>query len=149
VWSLEVESERDITGRYWCSINDGYEYPRYACVIKKTSDCLVLAKLAGSQRIRGRIVLDSRDGFSFAGEMYCPDGDCQQVLHGTFRPVGRGGFKGKFREESFSVSLTPAPASAFGGAGYGGDDAFDLDSIGGDAYGGNQHQIDSRGRRRP
>ncbi len=144
---------RDITGSYWCSIDeDGYEYPRYACMIKKTDDGLVLAKLGGSQRIRGRIALDERDGFSFAGHMFCPDGDCDQELHGTFKPVGRGGFKGRFREETIVVHLTPAPANAFGGAAYGGDeygDPFDLDAMGGATYGYRNYRIDSRGRRRP
>ncbi len=152
--SAPLESQtHDITGSYWCSIDeDGYEYPRYACMIKKTDDGLVLAKLAGSQRIRGQITLDSRDGFAFVGEMYCPDGDCQQELHGSFKPVGRGGFKGKFREETLIVHLTPAPANAFGGSAYGGDaygDPFDLDGMGGATYGNRNYRIDSRGRRRP
>lgn len=144
-----VESGPDLSGSYWCSIDeDGYEYPRYPCVIKKVEGELVLAKLAGSQRIRGLVKPNTRDGFSFTGEMYCPDGDCQQELHGTFKPM-RGGWRGKFREESIIVNMVPAAKGAFGGADYGTEDAFNLDGIGGDGYGGYQHQIDSRGRRRP
>lgn len=116
-------------------------------MIKKVDGELVLAKLSGSQRIRGLVKPNAHDGFSFSGEMYCPDGDCQQELHGSFKPV-RGGFRGKFREESsIVVHLTPAAASAFGGADYGSEDAFSLDGIGGD--GDEHYQIDSRGRRRP
>lgn len=138
-----------MSGSYWCSIDeDGYEYPRYPCIIKKVDGDFVLAKLAGSQRIRGLVRPNSHDGFTFSGEMYCPDGDCQQELHGTFKPV-RGGFRGKFREESLIVNLTPASRGAFGGADYGSDEAFNLDGMGGDGYGSPQYQIDSRGRRRP
>ncbi|MBA3405641.1 MAG: hypothetical protein H0U13_13335 [Gemmatimonadaceae bacterium] len=143
---------RDVTGSYWCSIDeDGYEYPRYPCVIKKVDERLVFAKLGGTQRIRGRITLDNRDGFSFVGEMYCPEDECQQALHGTFRPVGRGGFKGRFREETLVVNVTPAAANAFGGADYGGENGiFDLDgSVDGDQDGYRNYRIDSRGRRRP
>jgi hypothetical protein len=141
-----VETTPDLSGSYWCSIDeDGYEYPKYPCMIKKVDGELVLAKLSGSQRIRGLVKPNARDGFSFSGEMYCPDGDCQQELHGSFKAV-RGGFRGKFREESLVVHLTPATASAFGGADYGSEDAFNLDGIG---DGPEHYQIDSRGRRRP
>lgn len=146
------DKARDITGAYWCSIvEDDFEYPRYPCMIKKVDDRLVLAKLGGMQRIRGRVRLDGSDGFTFVGEMFCPEDECQQALHGSFKPVGRGGFKGKFREETLVVLLTPAPANAFGGADYGSDEAFDLETgMGGVGYGGYQHyEIDSRGRRRP
>jgi len=151
---------RDISGPYWCSIaEDGYDYPRYACVIKEVGEKLILAKLGGSQRLRGHIVLDDKDGFAFAGEMYCPLGDCQRPLHGRFKPLGRGGFKGIFREDAIVLQLTPAPKNAFGGDAYGGDgygDPFAIDaSYGGGAYGGasyairRNYRIDSRGRRRP
>lgn len=141
-----VEPGPDLSGSYWCSIDeDGYEYPKYPCLIKKVDGEFVLAKLSGSQRIRGLVKPNTHDGFSFSGEMYCPDGDCQQELHGSFKPV-RGGFRGKFREESLIVHLTPATASAFGGADYGSEDAFNLDGIG---EGDEHYQIDSRGRRRP
>lgn len=142
-----VELGPDLSGSYWCSIDeDGYEYPKYPCMIKKVDGEFVLAKLSGSQRIRGLVKPNAHDGFSFSGEMYCPDGDCQQELHGSFKPV-RGGFRGKFREESLIVHLTPATANAFGGADYGSEDAFNLEGIGGD--GDEHYQIDSRGRRRP
>jgi hypothetical protein len=143
---------RDLTGPYWCSIDtDGYEYPRYPCAIKKVGGALVLAKLGGSQRIRGRIQLDERDGFSFSGELYCPWGDCTQQLNGTFTPAGRG-YKGSFREESMVVTLMPASDGEFGGVDYAGDeggDPFDLDTaMGGASYGGGRnYRIDSRGRR--
>jgi hypothetical protein len=150
---------RDVTGSYWCSFADGeYDDERQPCMIKKVGDKLVLAKLAGQERIRGHIVLDDKDGFTFVGELYCPWGDCNHSeLHGRFKPVGRGGFKGNFREEAMVVHLTPAPAGSFGGSTYGGDqyggDPFDYDgtSYGGDGYGGYRlrHRIDLRGRRRP
>jgi hypothetical protein len=142
----------DITGYYYCSIDsDGYDYPRFACTIRKVGTNLVLAKLGGSQRIRGTIKLDDRDGFTFAGELYCPWGDCTEPLHGRFKPVGRGGYKGTFNEDSMIVRLEPAPANAFGGDGYGGD-AYAGYGYGGDIYGygypGNGSRFDSRGRPR-
>ena len=147
---------RDVTGSYWCSIDeDGEDDQRYPCVIKKVGDKLMFAKLAGQERIRGHITLDDKEGFSFVGERYCPWGDCNQELHGKFKPVGRGGFKGMFREEAIVVHLVPAPANAFGGSEYGGDeygDPFGYDgSSGGIGYGGGyrRHRIDIRGRRRP
>lgn len=142
-----VESGANLSGSYWCSIDeDGYEYPKYPCIIKTVDGELVLAKLSGSQRIRGVVRANSREGFSFTGEMYCPDGDCQQELHGTFKQV-RGGFRGKFREESLIVNLVPAAQGAFGGTEYASDDAFNLDGLG--DSGDEHYQYDSRGRRRP
>jgi len=152
---------RDLTGPYWCSIDDaGFEYPRYPCVIKKVGEKLVLAKLGGSQRIRGHIMLDKHDGFVFVGELYCPWGDCTEEIRGRFRPSGRGGFKGTLNgplddsgeEGGMLVQLVPAPANAFGGSGYGGDGYGDPFGYGGAAYGGagyGYYRIDRRGRRRP
>jgi hypothetical protein len=156
---------RDVTGSYWCSMGEeeGLDDERYPCVIKKVGAKLMLAKLAGQERLRGNIVLDDKDGFTFVGELYCPWGDCNQELHGKFKPVGRGGFKGSFREEGFVVRLTPAPANAFAGKGYGGDtyggDPFDYNgtsfggfgnnSYGGNLYGGPRRRLDIRRRRTP
>ena len=153
---------RDVTGPYWCSIDDaGYEYPRYACVIKKVGDKLMLAKLGGSQRFRGVVKVEHQgDGFSFTGELYCPWGDCTEQMRGRFRPTGKGGFKGTLSafdgnesspmEGGMIVQLVPAPADAFGGNGYGGDgygDPFGGGTYGGAGYG--NYRIDRRGRRRP
>lgn len=160
--SLEA-SARDVTGPYYCSIDDaGFEYPRYPCVIKKVGEKLVLAKLAGSQRIRGVVIVDKDgEGFSFVGELYCPWGDCTEEMRGKFRPTGKGGFKGTLngpmdhRDEvkgGMIVQLLPAPANAFGGSAYGGDGYGDPFGIGGASYGGagyGYYRIDRRGRRRP
>ena len=157
--SLEA-SAPDLTGPYWCSIDDaGYEYPRYPCVIKRVGDKLVLAKLGGSQRIRGHIALDQRDGFTFIGELYCPWGDCTEQMRGRFRSHGKGGFKGTLHgpldhsddDAGMIVQLIPAPANAFGGSAYGGDGYGDPFGYGGAGYGGagyGYYRIDRRGRRR-
>lgn len=159
--SLEAGT-RDLTGPYWCSIDDaGYEYPRYPCVIKKVGDKLMLAKLGGSQRIRGNVTPDKHDGFVFIGELYCPWGDCTEEMRGRFRPSGKGGFKATLNgpldhageRGGMVVQLIPAPANAFGGSGYGGDGYGDPFGYGGAAYGGagygGYYRIDRRGRRRP
>lgn len=158
--SLEP-SARDLSGPYWCSIDDaGYEYPRFPCVIKKVGGKLMLAKLGGSQRIRGVITLDDREGFEFKGELYCPWGDCTEQMRGRFTPAGRGGYKGTLNgpldhvddDTSMIVHLVPAPANAFGGSAYGGDSYGDPFGYGGASYGGagyGYYRIDRRGRRRP
>lgn len=141
---------RDVSGSYWCTLGEeGFDGERYACVIKRVGDRVVLAKLDGEQRIRGHIKLDDKEGFSFVGEFYCLWDECQQELHGRFTPEGRGGFKGTFREEAIEMHLTPAPAGSFGGNTYGGDEyggAFDYrpkrPAIPMDG-------VDLRGRRRP
>ena len=114
-------SERDLTASYFCSIeDDGYKYPGYPCAIRRIEGRWMLAKLAGSQRFRGQIRAQG-DGFSFEGEFYCPWGDCSQPLHGVFKPAGHGALRGTFRDAPMTVTLVPAPDSAFGGASYGGD----------------------------
>lgn len=143
----------DITGPYWCSIDqDGYDYPRYPCVIRKVGDKLMLAKLGGSQRVRGEIRIDG-PGFTFTGELFCPWGDCTEPMRGKFRPSGRGGFKGELMNpmvkrapaqhaddegedyaDIMTLTLAPAPRDAFGGAAYGGDGYGD--PFGGRGYGG-------------
>ncbi|MDQ3369154.1 MAG: DUF4893 domain-containing protein [Myxococcota bacterium] len=155
--SLEP-SARDVSGPYWCSIDDaGYEYPRFPCVIKQVGGKLMLAKLAGSQRIRGLVTLDEREGFGFIGELYCPWGDCTEQMRGRFVPSGKG-YKGTLNgplghsgdEGSMIVHLIPAPANAFGGNGYGGDGYGDPFTFGGASYGGasyGYYRIDRRGRR--
>lgn len=156
-------SARDVTGPYWCSIDDaGFEYQRYACVIKKVGDKLMLAKLGGSQRVRGVVTIDkNNEGFVFSGELYCPWGDCTEEVRGKFRPTGKGGFKGTLNgpldrhqqvRGGMILQLVPAPANAFGGSAYGGDGYGDPFGYGGAAYGGagyGQYRIDRRGRRRP
>jgi hypothetical protein len=116
---------------YWCSISDsGYDYPQMPCSIRTVDGQRVLAKLAGSQRIRG-VITPSGDGFSFDGELFCPWGDCTKRLVGTFRPTGDGALRGTFDGDSMIVTLVRAPAdSAWGGSGYGGA------SYGGAGYGG-------------
>jgi hypothetical protein len=143
---------QDLAKSYYCSIDqDGYDYPRFACVIKKIDGAFVLAKLGGSQRFHGRVVPDGHEGFTFVGELYCPWGDCTQKLHGEFKPMGHGELQGRFREDSMVVTLAPAPDGAFGGAAYGGDGYGD--PYGGAGYGGatyaRPNRIDSRGRHRP
>lgn len=147
---------RDVTGSYWCSLDEeSYDNPRFACAIKKVDGKLVLAQLRGTERLRGHITLDDKDGFTFVGELWCPEGGCGEAMHGSFKPVGRGGFKGTFREEAILVHLVPAPANAFAGSEYGSDEYGDPFSFGGAGYGGYSYggnrrpRIDIRGRRRP
>jgi hypothetical protein len=116
---------------YWCSISDsGYDYPQMPCSIRTVDGQRVLAKLAGSQRIRG-VITPQGEGFAFDGELFCPWGDCTKHLVGVFQPTGDGALRGTFEGDSMIVTLVRAPASsAWGGASYGGD------GYGGGGYGG-------------
>jgi hypothetical protein len=137
--------ELDLTAAYYCSIQDGeYKYPAYPCAVRKIEGRWMLAKLAGSQRIRGEVI-PRADGFTFDGELYCPWGDCTQPLHGMFESIGNGALRGTFRDARLVVVLQPAPDSAFGGASYGGD------GYGGFSYGGGTYGMPLKqpGNRRP
>jgi len=108
-----------LTGEYWCTITEGdYKYPRFPCAIRDDRGHLVLAKLAGSVRFEGEI-RPAREGFSFHGRMFCPWGDCEQGLNGTFAPE-RGHYVVTFRDDQMVVELERAAAGAFGGDSYGG-----------------------------
>lgn len=130
--------ERDLAGDYYCSIqNDEYRYPRFPCVVRRTDGRITLEKLGGSQRFRGEVT-PRGDGFAFAGELYCPWGDCTQPLHGVFEPVGEGRYRARFEDGRRIVLLERAPDGAFGGAGYGGA-AYGGAVYGGASYGGWGH----------
>lgn len=109
-----------LAGPYWCKITEGdYTYPQFPCAIRQASGHLELAKLAGSVRFEGEIA-PAGSGFSFHGRMFCPWGDCEQQIDGSF--VARGNrYIGSFKEDQMTVELSRAPAGAFGGDGYGGE----------------------------
>jgi|GEM_PF-2713601 len=116
---LEAEVH-DLSGAYWCALDQGATYERYPCVIRKVGERFVLAKLAGSQRFQGTIT-PTETGFRFAGVFFCPWGACDKPLNGEFRAMQRGELRGTFRDDSMIVLLIPASQSAFGGVSYGGD----------------------------
>jgi hypothetical protein len=130
-----VATTSELAGAYWCRIADsGFTYERFPCAIRKVDDCLVLAKLGGSQRFEGAVT-PTRDGFTFSGRFYCPWGDCTQSLHGAFLAQAGGALRGTFSDAKLTVELTHAPDSAFGGASYGGD-GYGGFGCGGAEYGG-------------
>jgi len=144
----QIESgPRDLTGAYWCQLGDhSFDYDRYPCVIRKVKDKFILAKLGGSQRFKGIVTPDDKDGFAFSGQLYCPWGDCDEPMHGAFIPIGHGELKGTFRDNPISVRLVPAPQNAFGGVAYGGDgygdpfgSVYGGGTYGGGTYGGKMH----------
>jgi hypothetical protein len=129
---------RDLSGAYWCSIGEqGFDFDRYPCVIRKVGPRFILAKLGGSQRFKGVATPDDNNGFSFAGRLFCPWGECDEPMHGAFKPTGHGELKGTFKDNAIVVQLVPAPDDAFGGVAYGGDGYGDpFGAMGGAAYGG-------------
>jgi hypothetical protein len=135
-----VAEERDLTGAYFCTIaEDEFEYDPFPCVIRKLGGRFVLAKLGGSQRFRGEVRARG-EGFTFDGERYCPWGDCTEPMRGAFRPIRGGALRARFDSAGISVTLVPAPDTAFGGVAYGGDgyggfEGYE-DGTGGAVYGG-------------
>jgi len=124
----------NLIGGYACAIEDsGYRYPPFRCEIKQEGARLVLVKLDGSQRFEGE-VRQVGEGLQFAGQFYCPWGDCTQALHGVFKATSDGGMKGTFSDAKFVVWMQPTGAG-FGGVGYGGA-AYGGDVYGGTTYGG-------------
>jgi len=126
----------DPRGAYWCTIDDeSFAQHRFACVIKKVGERLVLGKLTGSERLRG-VVTPREDGFEFTGEIYCRWTKCtKELVRGVFVPDGSGAYRGAFPNDPMIVRLHPAPANAFGGEGYGGDGYGDPFGYGGPAAG--------------
>ena len=87
-------------GHYLCSISEqGYDYPPFACEIRRDGARTMLVKLEGSQRFEGEI-RTAGHGFQFAGRYFCPFGDCTKALHGTFVADARtGAYRGTFSDD--------------------------------------------------
>lgn len=124
--------EAGLLGVYDCSIGnaaDHYQYDFFRCVIVRRKGSLVLDKQGGSQRFIGAIAATPDGGFSFTGRFYCPYGDCEQPLVGTFAAVESGPgqptsqFHGAFVDSPLLVTLRwrSSTGAEFGGDGYGGD----------------------------
>lgn len=141
--STPVVAKAAAEGGYWCEISDGgYKYTRFPCAIRQIGTQMVLAKMGGSVRFRGVIRGDTVHGFRFAGQMFCPWGDCTQPLHGVFQPAqgstAGAMLVGRFNESQMVVRLWRAGDSEFGGAEYGGDE------YGGFGNGGNIGDLDTQ-----
>ena len=108
-----------LVGEYRCTIAEGgYRYPPFPCAIREVDHVLELAKLGGSVRFQGRIE-PRGDGFAFRGELYCPMGDCNEQVSGSFRRLAGGALRGQLGQNHMVVELFRAD-SAYGGASYGG-----------------------------
>ncbi|MBP9088560.1 MAG: hypothetical protein KBG15_20730 [Kofleriaceae bacterium] len=147
-----VERESSLLGVYDCRIGnaeDHYQYDFFRCVIERRNGALVLDKQGGSQRFIGAIAANPEGGFGFTGRFFCPYGDCDQTLVGTFAAVRPGAgqpitqFRGAFVDSNLLVTLRwrSRASTAYGGAGYGGVTygalgADGADGTGGQTYGG-------------
>jgi hypothetical protein len=145
-----------LAGVYDCNIgdtNDHYEYAFFRCVIAQQDGKLILDKQGGSQRFRGVISPDGAGGFAFNGRFYCPFGDCEQPLIGSFARVHPAAavaapeYRGAFVNSTVLVRLRWRSASdgaGLGGDGYGGvtyGAASDEDTWGGATYGSGQGDV--------
>jgi len=119
-------------GMYHCSLEDGgYRYPDFPCVVNVGADgATSVEKLAGSQRFRGNLTA-AGDGVAFEGQFYCPYGDCNAAIRGSFRRTGEDVWEGTFEggHAPMIVRMVYA-ADAYGGGVYGGG------RYGGGVYGG-------------
>ncbi|HEY1557186.1 MAG TPA: hypothetical protein VGF94_20260 [Kofleriaceae bacterium] len=108
-----------LVGEYRCTIAEGgYRYPPFPCAIREVDHKLELAKLGGSVRFQGEI-RPRGDGFAFQGQLYCPMGDCNEQVSGSFRRIAGGALRGQLGQDHIVVELFRAD-SAYGGASYGG-----------------------------
>ena len=147
-----VDRGASLVGVYDCSIGnaeDHYQYDFFRCVIVQRNGALVLDKQGGSQRFIGALAPTAEGGFGFTGRFYCPYGDCDQPLVGTFAAVRPGPgqpmtqFRGAFVDSTLLVTLRwrSRTGTEFGGDGYGGVTYGGLGTngdagTGGQSYGG-------------
>lgn len=102
----ESVTSEAVIGKYACTFTqEGYTYDPFTCVIKKVDEDLVLEKISGSQRIKGKIQLTA-DGFEFEGTYFCPYGDCTSPAKGKFKQLSTGKFEGPVYTEESSTSHT-------------------------------------------
>jgi hypothetical protein len=111
-----------LAGDYACSLQAGaHRYPAFRCHIYRAEDgSLVLEKVGGSQRFRGRLT-PAAGGFAFDGTFFCPSGDCTESVTAEFAAVGAGraAYRGVMRGRSgpLGVSLDHLPGGfTYGGA---------------------------------
>jgi hypothetical protein len=115
-------------GMYRCRIEEsGYQYPEYRCVVRFEDGRYTLEKVDGSVRFRG-IARPVRGGFAFAGEVFCPWGDCTEPVRGEFRGQS-GAFVATFASRTAGPAMTVTLESIP-------EESFAIDAYGGDAYGG-------------
>jgi hypothetical protein len=77
----------EMLGNYGCTINKTIDMV-FMCVIKRDkSGALILHKTSGSQQYYGKLTPNA-DGFDFAGNAYCPDGDCTEPMAGAIKKIG-------------------------------------------------------------
>jgi hypothetical protein len=89
-----------VIGKYACTFTqDGYTYDPFTCVIKKVDQDLILEKISGSQRIKGKIQLTA-EGFEFDGSYFCPYGDCTSPAKGKFTQVSASVYEGPVNTEN-------------------------------------------------
>lgn len=89
-----------VIGKYSCTFTqEGYTYDPFTCVIKKVDQDLVLEKISGSQRIKGKIQLTA-EGFEFEGTYFCPYGDCTSSTKGKFTQLSASVFEGPIYSEN-------------------------------------------------
>lgn len=121
-------SDGPMIGDYNCRIQEsGYEYPAFRCIIRPDGGRTVLEKIEGTVRFRG-VIASTAGGFGFAGEVYCPWGDCTEPVRAQFRAAGGGIFIASFNARragpAMTVTLEPLDGQdggySYGGYGYGG-----------------------------
>ncbi len=97
----KVESEADeasapAAGRYTCRITlAGEAQPESACEIAEgdVPDSLWLETLDGDLWISGEVTPGEGEGFELAGDVFCPQGACDEPLDASFERTGPGAYQ--------------------------------------------------------
>ena len=103
-------------GALWsCQIGD---YDPQPCKVAQDGGQWRLSKLLGSQRFTG-VVAPQGAALAFAGEFFCPWGDCTSEMSVEFNPDGAG-YVTNFGGDDIRLRYDADLASEYGAAGYGG-----------------------------
>ena len=103
-------------GALWsCQIG---EYDPQPCKVEQDGGKWRLSKLMGSQRFTG-VIAPQGAALTFAGEFFCPWGDCTSPMNVDFNPDGAG-YITSFEGEEIRLRHDADLEVEYGGAGYGG-----------------------------
>lgn len=105
-------------GALWtCQISD---YDPQPCKFEREGDGWRLTKLLGSQRFTGDVQFTTDGTIQFAGQFFCPWGDCDAAMEVTFERGPGAGYLTRFGDDDITLAWNPGNAEEYGGAGYGG-----------------------------
>ncbi len=105
-------------GALWsCQIED---YDPQPCKLSRADGTWRLTKLLGSQRFRGELTFGA-DRATFAGEFFCPWGDCTEPMNVEFDRISTAEeYVAQFGGGPITLRYDDGLDATYAGAGYGG-----------------------------